>query len=153
MITEPSPDSKMKNRINAMKRMIERSSFTGNEVYAAVLEDGSVVIFHDCNSTPTSCEAYYHEDIINGERVEFYHNKNNGKNYQIKTYIHTHPHSGCYNNPLCISQEDISNAIRFNNEINILLLDGSFYRQSTIPGQSVFTPNYRGNIYDKSFTY
>ena len=32
-------------------------------------------------------------------------------------------------------------------------LDGSFYRQSTLPGQSLYIPNYRGNIYDKSFKF
>lgn len=130
-----------------MKRMIERSKFTGNEVCAAILEDGNVVIFHDEDSTPESCYAYYALGIKDGKRVELYKNK------VIDNYMHTHPHTGCLNNPLCISDIDINNAISFNNEINILLLNGDFYRQSTLPGQSTYIPNYRGNVYDPSFHF
>ena len=146
-----SGKNKLKNRISAMKRMIERSKFTGNEVCAAILEDGNVVIFHDSESTPESCFAYYDLGIKDGQQVELYRNKN--KRYVIKNYMHTHPHTGCVDNPLCISDIDCDNAIRFNNEINILLLNGDFYRQSTLPNQSPYTPNFRGNIYDKSFTF
>ena len=94
------------------------------------------------------------EDIAKLESPDLtYHNMNNGKDYVIKTYVHTHPYSDCPNNQLCISDIDIENFGSYNNEINILLLDGSFYRQSTLSGQSLYIPNYRGNIYDKSFKY
>ena len=144
-------NNKMKNRIVAMKLMIRRSKQTGNEVAAAILEDGNVVIFHDGECEPDKSVSYYSTGVRDGEYVELYRNK--GKSYVIRTYLHTHPHSGCKDNPLCISTEDYEAALRFNNEINILMLNGDFYRQSTLPGQSTYIPNYRGNIYDKSFTF
>ena len=145
--------NKMKNRIDAMKRMIERSKFTGNEVCAAILEDGSVVIYHDSESTSESCIGYHNDGTRNGKNVETYHNMNNGKDYVIKTYLHTHPYSDCKDNYLCVSQEDFDNAYEFNNEINILFLDGSFYRQTALPGYTMDPLNYRGNVFDKSFAY
>ena len=87
-----------------------------------------------------------------GDYIETY--KNGNDYYPIKTYVHTHPHTGCNGyNSLCISAEDIENAKRFNGEINILLLDGSFYRQSTESSESIYVPNCRGNIYNDTFSY
>lgn len=142
----------METRKLAMKFMVIRSRYTNKEVAAAFLENGDVVIYHDSESTYGSSFFYYSSETKNGEYKEYY--KNGNKYYPIKTYVHTHPHTGCDNyNSLCISAEDIKNANRFNGEINILLLDGSFYRQDTESSESTYIPNYRGNIYDNTFSY
>ena len=140
----------LKNRIAAMKYMVKRSQFTGNEVSAAVLEDGSVVVYHDGESTNESSMYYYDEGFRKGKKVYVY----NG--VIIKTFIHTHPMNGLdrdFDNPLRISGHDLRNACDQFEDINILLLDGSFYRQFNVGGSSIYQPNCRGNIFNDNFHF
>lgn len=131
----------MKNRIVAMKLMVERSKFTGKEVAAAFLVDGNVVIYHDIESTENSSHFYY--NIDNNGKLQY-------RGVDIKGFVHTHPDFDLYknaSNPLRISIKDISNAISLGqSEINVLFLNGDYFSQG-ISGNSIYQPNLMYNIY------
>lgn len=131
----------MKNRIAAMKLMVERSRFTGKEVAAAFLEDGNVVIYHDKESTEDS--SYFYYNIDNNGKLQY-------RGVDIKGFVHTHPDFNLNknaSNPLRISIDDISNAISLGqSEINVLFLNGDYFSQG-ISGNSIYQPNLKYNIY------
>lgn len=131
----------LRNRIVAMKLMIRRSKQTGNEVAAAFLGDGNVVIYHDGESTESSSHLYY--DIDNEGNLSY-------KGVDIKGFVHTHPYIDLNNNnpanPLYISQQDIKTALDLHlDDINILFLNGDYYSQGT-SGNSIYSPNFKYNI-------
>lgn len=138
----------METRKLAMKFMVIRSKYTEKEVAAVYLGNGDVVIFHDKESTYRSCRYYTTPGTENGIYKEFYIHNNNS--YEVKGYVHTHPYfslSSNANNPLYISYEDEQNARTYSGDINILLLDGNYYSQGT-EGNSLYSPNWKFNIYD-----
>ena len=108
-------DWRYRVRRDAFRFMINRSKYTGNEVAAAVLENGYVLVFRDEGNTYTGSNNYY-ADTPTGTFVNI-----NGTLEAVKYQVHTHPIcNGGVENPLRISDNDIKMASRFNNEIHII---------------------------------
>ena len=94
--------------------MAARTRYTRREVAAAVLEDNSVVVFSDRDSTNgESHTKYYSKD------GKYYYNK-----VAVKGIMHTHP-----SNSLKYSNEDWNTAIqRGDNHVDIITTDAHLYR-------------------------
>ena len=136
----------MKNRIKAMKFMVKRSKFTGNEVSAASLEDGNVVVFRDGESTPMSSFFY----PTGGSKGNLTY-----KGVRIASFIHTHPYVDLTNcmpeNPLYISKQDIKTITDYGYEsINIIAPNGDYYSQSPFE-YSIYHLNYKYNIFRTNY--
>ena len=109
-------------RRRAYNFVIRRSKQTGNEVAAAVLEDGDVLVYKDRGNTLT--HSFNHFSTRNGKTYVRI-----GKSDEAVTFqVHTHPHYGNVSNPFDISDEDFNMAQKhFNGIIHVLFLDGKLY--------------------------
>lgn len=137
------PNKNYKNPREALKAairyMAERTKYTGNEIAAAVLADGSVVVFSDGNST--SSESYVKSAFKDGK---YYY-----KNVEIRSIMHTHPSNiptSNVQNPLNISRFDLELAKKYNCYISIISTKGDFYH-AWEDGMGGYYTQRRFNVY------
>ena len=116
-------------RERAYKYMRKRSAKMGYELNAAYLENGDVLVFKEKGNTKT-LSHYYFVKKDGKLMVEI-----NGTTVVAKGSVHTHPYVdgiNCLDNPLSVSNEDITLSIHFDYTLDILVVKSGNRMQSGV---------------------
>ena len=102
-----------------------RTIKTGNEVAAALLKNGDILVFKDGNNKYDESENFFIK-IKNKTYVRI------GKElFEVTYQVHTHPRYGTTNNILGTSYADTSLARKyFDGQIRLLFTNGKYYEVS-----------------------
>ena len=100
------------------------------EIAAAVLKNGNILVFKTTGNTPTSSWNEFYDEY-NGSSGTYVNV--NGRLEEVAYQVHTHPFvSNDYDNPLLISDKDISMADRrFGGTVHVLVPPGDYYKVHT----------------------
>lgn len=103
--------------------MIERSKHTGKEIAAAILEDGSILVFHDKWSVTTNSKIFRYDP---SDKLFLFIND---KRLRVSNYVHTHPtYSSDMTNPLCISPQDDNFYKSIGKDVRVIMVpDGKLW--------------------------
>ena len=118
-------------RKSAFEYMICYTSDSGNEIAAAVLKNGNILVFDPNGNTDTSSRNYF---VDKGSSDNATYVNIEGSLEEVAYQVHTHPYINSNNihNPLAISSNDISMAnTRFNGVLHILTPNGNYYKVYT----------------------
>lgn len=120
-------------RKEAYEFMIKRSKETGNEIAAAVLEDGNVIVFHDDNNDS-------HNSMMNViAKDDPHYIVYKGTKHRVSSYVHTHPYySTSSDNYLNISRKDNWFYNEIKEDIKVLMPDGRLWGTTPYANQYIY---------------